>query len=67
MGDDMVTEVVEKLRANWQKWITGRHKCLLQSETCKKDIDEWEIQMHEILVDRDTSNEVLQNFMDPFV
>ena len=44
----MVSEAVEKLKTDWHKWTLGPYKILLQSDIYEKDIEEWEIQMHEL-------------------
>ena len=39
----MLTEEVDRNRADWKKGVLGPYKILLQSETYKKDVAEWEI------------------------
>ena len=44
--------------------MSGPYKILLQNETYKKDVEEWEISMHEFLAEREVSDESLQEFME---
>ena len=37
---------------------------LLHCETCNKDVEEWDIGMHELLAERDVSDELLQEFVE---
>ena len=46
-GEDMVMEAAEKLMWDFQKWITGPYNIPPQSDTYKKDIEEWELQVHD--------------------
>ena len=42
----------------------GPYKLLLQSDTCKKDVEEWEIRMHEALAKDDVADEALQSLTE---
>ena len=38
----MLIEEVDRNRADWKKWVLGPYKVPLQSDTYKKDVEEWE-------------------------
>ena len=51
----MLTEEVVRNRADWKKWVMGPYRLLLQSETYKRDVEDWEVGNHEFLAEKDAS------------
>ena len=56
---DMITEVVDQVRSDWQKWTAGPYRVILRSKAYTKDVADWEISMHERLAAEDISDEQL--------